>query len=166
MAADSTVPDEAVAVEIDEDIGTNAVEINEDTGANAVEIGEDTGTDTVEIDEETYGTNAVEIDEDTGTNAVAVGDDNTDAIGADNDTFDDNGVDGDADTVVGGVDGANVKFRHDLKHANTGGARTISVGAGRGVDAFILPIFLCKSTAFLMMAALNFSSNSELASLS
>jgi len=161
MAADSTVPDEAVAVEIDEDIGTNAVEINEDTGANAVEIDEDTGTDTVEIDEETYGTNAVEIDEDTGTNGVAVGDDNTDAIGAD-----DNGVDGDADTVVGGVDGAKVKFRHDLKHANMGGARTISVGAGLGVDALNLPIFLCKSTAFLMMAALNFSSNSELASLS
>ena len=165
MAAESTVPDEAVAVEIDEDIGTNAVEINGDTGANAVEIDEDTGTNTVEIDEEN-GTNAVEIDENTGTNAVAVGDDNTDAIGADNDTFDDNGVDGDADTVVGGVDGANVKFRHDLKHANMGGARTISVGAGLGVDAFILPIFLCKSTAFLMMASLIFSSNSELASLS
>ena len=65
MAADSTVPDLAVAVEIDEDVGTNAVEIDEDTGANAVEIDEDAGTNTVEIDEEN-GTNAVDIDEDNG----------------------------------------------------------------------------------------------------
>ena len=119
-----------------------------------------------------YGIIAVEYDN---FNNGGSGDIGTDAIGVvnvetDTDTVDDfNGVEADTETVEGGVDGgagANSKYRHDLKHANIGGTRTISFALGMGVDVFEVPIFLCKFMAFLMMAALKFSSNSELPSLS